>query len=82
MIRTLIIALGLALAAPGLAHAESTAKAPAPHVWSFDGPLGKFDRGQLQRGFQVYKEVCSACHSMHMRDTPMPQKVHSAKTKR
>ena len=29
-----------------------------------DGPLGKFDRRQLQRGFQVYKEVCSACHSM------------------
>ncbi|WP_156679153.1 cytochrome c1 [Sphingomonas profundi] len=31
-----------------------------------DGPLGKFDRQQLQRGFQVYKEVCSACHSMHL----------------
>lgn len=29
-----------------------------------DGPLGKFDRAQLQRGFQVYKEVCSACHSL------------------
>jgi len=30
-----------------------------------NGPLGKFDRQQLQRGFQVYKEVCSACHSLH-----------------
>lgn len=30
-----------------------------------DGPLGRFDRQQLQRGFQVYKEVCSACHSLH-----------------
>ena len=30
-----------------------------------DGPFGKFDRQQLQRGFQVYKEVCSACHSLH-----------------
>jgi ubiquinol-cytochrome c reductase cytochrome c1 subunit len=29
-----------------------------------NGPLGKFDRAQLQRGFQVYKEVCSGCHSM------------------
>ncbi|GAA4758144.1 cytochrome c1 [Sphingomonas daechungensis] len=29
-----------------------------------DGPLGKFDKQQLQRGFQVYKEVCSACHSL------------------
>ena len=31
-----------------------------------DGPFGKFDRQQLQRGFQVYKEVCSACHSLHL----------------
>ena len=30
------------------------------------GPLGKFDRAQLQRGFQVYKEVCSACHSLKL----------------
>src|SRR6188768_3734482 len=29
-----------------------------------DGPLGRFDKQQLQRGFQVYKEVCSACHSL------------------
>ncbi|WP_298199388.1 cytochrome c1 [Novosphingobium sp.] len=36
------------------------------HVsFASDGPLGKFDRQQLQRGFQVYKEVCSACHSMN-----------------
>ena len=32
--------------------------------FSFDGPFGKFDNQQLQRGFQVYKEVCAACHSM------------------
>ena len=32
--------------------------------FSFDGPLGKFDNQQLQRGYQVYKEVCSACHSL------------------
>lgn len=31
---------------------------------SFQAPLGKFDRAQLQRGFQVYKEVCSGCHSL------------------
>jgi ubiquinol-cytochrome c reductase cytochrome c1 subunit len=29
-----------------------------------DGPFGRFDRQQLQRGYQVYKEVCSACHSL------------------
>jgi ubiquinol-cytochrome c reductase cytochrome c1 subunit len=32
--------------------------------WSFDGPLGQFDRAQLQRGFQVYQNVCSACHGL------------------
>ena len=32
--------------------------------WSFKGPLGKFDRAALQRGYQVYTEVCAACHSM------------------
>lgn len=31
-----------------------------------DGPMGKFDRQQLQRGFQVYKEVCAACHSLKL----------------
>ena len=31
-----------------------------------DGPLGKFDKQQLQRGFQVYKEVCAACHSLRL----------------
>lgn len=31
-----------------------------------DGPFGKFDRQQLQRGFQVYKEVCASCHSLRL----------------
>ena len=31
-----------------------------------DGPFGKFDRKQVQRGFQIYKEVCSACHSLNL----------------
>ena len=31
-----------------------------------DGPFGKFDKPQLQRGFQVYSEVCSACHSLKL----------------
>lgn len=31
-----------------------------------NGPLGKFDLGQLQRGFKVYKEVCAACHSLNL----------------
>ena len=37
-----------------------------PVSFSFDGPFGKYDRQQLQRGYQVYAEVCSACHSMHL----------------
>ena len=32
--------------------------------WSFKGYFGKFDRGSLQRGYQVYSEVCASCHSM------------------
>ena len=34
--------------------------------YSFDGPFGRYDRRQLQRGFQVYKEVCKSCHSMKL----------------
>ncbi len=37
---------------------------PEPQRWSFAGPFGKYDKGALQRGFKVYKEVCSACHGM------------------
>lgn len=39
---------------------------PHPLALASDGPFGKFDRQQLQRGFQVYKEVCAACHSIHL----------------
>ena len=38
--------------------------APPAQKWSFAGPFGKFDRGSLQRGLKVYKEVCSACHGL------------------
>jgi ubiquinol-cytochrome c reductase cytochrome c1 subunit len=37
---------------------------PKDVSFSFNGPLGRYDNQQLQRGFQVYKEVCSACHSL------------------
>lgn len=55
-----ITALGLstaALAAGGAAHIEDVA-------FSFEGPFGTFDQHQLQRGLQVYTEVCSACHGL------------------
>ena len=37
---------------------------PKSVSFTSDGPFGKFDRAQLQRGFQVYKEVCAACHGL------------------
>jgi ubiquinol-cytochrome c reductase cytochrome c1 subunit len=39
---------------------------PKPLHLASDGPFGKFDKQQLQRGFQVYSEVCSACHSLKL----------------
>ena len=46
------------------ARAQEEQKTPEPphQQWSFDGVFGTYDRAALQRGFQVYKEVCSACH--------------------
>ncbi len=41
-------------------------KKPAYVDWSFAGPFGHWDLGQLQRGLKVYKEVCSTCHSMNL----------------
>src|SRR5208282_3993010 len=56
----------LALGA-GAAWAQDSAEPPLPKMtWSFNGPFGTFDRASLQRGFQVYNEVCSACHSMNL----------------
>ncbi|WP_412552716.1 cytochrome c1 [Shimia sp. MIT1388] len=48
---------GGAMAAGGAGHVEDIA-------FSFEGPFGKFDQNQLQRGLQVYTEACSACHGM------------------
>ena len=39
---------------------------PKQEKWSFSGPFGTYDKAQLQRGLKVYKEVCSACHSMNL----------------
>ncbi|QFQ87799.1 cytochrome c1 [Paracoccus kondratievae] len=48
--------------------AEATAEKAEAHIedisFSFEGPFGKFDQHQLQRGLQVYTEVCSACHGL------------------
>ena len=67
-----ILALALAasivvLAGPAFAQ-EPSHELPTPprNKWSFAGPFGKFDQGQLQRGFKIYKEVCASCHSMNL----------------
>ncbi|ESZ70473.1 ribosomal protein P2 [Mesorhizobium sp. L103C119B0] len=39
---------------------------PKEMDWTFAGPFGTYDKAQLQRGLKVYKEVCSACHSMNL----------------
>ncbi|MBD8734410.1 Cytochrome c1 [Sphingomonas sp. T1] len=52
---------------PVAPSAESVAhKHPKELELASNGVFGKFDRRQLQRGFQVYKEVCSACHSLRL----------------
>lgn len=63
------LALGGAFAAEGGASAEPEhfpIKHPHLEKWSFAGPFGTYDKGQLQRGLKVYKEVCSACHSLDL----------------
>jgi cytochrome c1 len=45
---------------------DGHAPQPPREAWSFAGIFGKFDQAQLQRGFQVYREVCSSCHSMSL----------------
>lgn len=38
-----------------------------PHVkWSWEGPFGTFDKAQLQRGLQIYTNVCATCHSLSL----------------
>lgn len=56
-------ALLLAMGGKPAVAAEGTPQPPGLK-WSFSGPFGKFDRGQLQRGFKVYKEVCASCHGL------------------
>lgn len=41
-------------------------KKPMAEKFPHDGPLGKYDKGQLQRGLKVYSEVCAACHSLNL----------------
>jgi ubiquinol-cytochrome c reductase cytochrome b/c1 subunit len=59
----LMIAGGLVIGSAGNARAED-AETPPAQKWSFSGAFGTYDRGSLQRGLKIYKEVCSNCHSL------------------
>jgi ubiquinol-cytochrome c reductase cytochrome c1 subunit len=67
----LLASLGVDLATSFSSPAEETAehafhKHPKALHLASDGAFGKYDRKQLQRGFQVYKEVCAACHGLNL----------------
>jgi ubiquinol-cytochrome c reductase cytochrome c1 subunit len=70
MLRKAAIFAVVASAVLGLASsalAVTSSLPPRSDVsWSFEGPFGTFDTEQLQRGYKVYHDVCSACHSMNL----------------
>ncbi|MBN8995512.1 MAG: cytochrome c1 [Rhizobiales bacterium] len=77
MLRLAVLGIALAIAAPAAAQESGQGgavaapthfpiKEPELQRWTFAGPFGNFDQGQLQRGYFVYKEVCSTCHSMRL----------------
>ncbi|HVK82199.1 MAG TPA: cytochrome c1 [Verrucomicrobiae bacterium] len=64
MLRALTLAAALTVASVGAAFAAGDAEHPHDHAFSFDSPVGAYDMGAVQRGYQVYQQVCSTCHSM------------------
>ena len=67
MMKKLIIAAAVVFAGlqAGAAQAAEGKALPA-RDWSFSGIFGQYDRGALQRGLQVYRDVCSGCHSLRL----------------
>jgi ubiquinol-cytochrome c reductase cytochrome b/c1 subunit len=59
------LALAASLSILGVQGA-SAQDAPPRQSWSFSGPFGIYDQAQLQRGFKIYREVCSTCHSLKL----------------
>lgn len=64
MLKKIAISTALALSLSGAALAAGGESHVHDVDFSFEGPFGKFDQNQLQRGLQVYTEVCSACHGL------------------
>jgi ubiquinol-cytochrome c reductase cytochrome c1 subunit len=63
---SLAVSAAITLGAATVANAAEDHLPPKDVSFSFEGPFGTFDRAALQRGFQVYDQVCSACHSMNL----------------
>lgn len=64
-LKTAILSAALALGIAGAAQASEGVKIPE-QSWPHSGVFGTIDKASAQRGFQIYKEVCSACHSMKL----------------
>ena len=64
-LKALAIIGGLMAAAPAVQAAEGEIHIPS-QPFSFHGPFGTYDRASAQRGFQVYSQVCAACHGMRL----------------
>ena len=63
----LTVAIGACLSMRGIGGAPAQeAEAPPRLQWSFHGIFGTYDQAQLQRGFKIYREVCSNCHSLKL----------------
>ena len=67
--RSIVLAVTLTASLSASALQSATAQEaenPPRQTWSFHGPFGMYDPAQLQRGFKIYREVCSTCHSMKL----------------
>lgn len=63
-----LVLFGCWVGCSSFSGAEGNAKHPKKVDWQFDGVTGTFDRAALQRGLQVYREVCASCHALqHIR---------------
>lgn len=68
MIKKLVLLLALTISGEAIASSASPTSAHHPKKldWEFEGFFGRFDKQSIQRGYQIYKEVCSSCHSMDL----------------
>ena len=66
LLATLLAATLGGVATQAQVHGNESSVAIERQSWSFWGPFGGFDKGQLQRGYKIYEKVCSSCHSMNL----------------